>query len=55
MRRSTDANILDPLLLPDSSPRDRNKDGVRKIGGKGGSKRVEGHSDRKTDLHKAYS
>ncbi|KAG7237112.1 hypothetical protein INR49_032796, partial [Caranx melampygus] len=28
MRRATDANILDPSLLPDSSPRDRNNDGV---------------------------
>lgn len=29
MRRGTDANILDPLLLPDSSPRDRNKERER--------------------------
>ncbi len=36
MRRGTDANILDPLLLPDSSPRDRNKDGMRKRGVNGG-------------------
>lgn len=32
MRRVTHANILDPLLLPDSSPLDRNRDGGREEG-----------------------
>lgn len=36
MRRGADANILDPSLLPDSSPRDRNKDGVSEERGGGG-------------------
>lgn len=39
MRRGTDANILDPLLLPDSSPRDRNKE---RGSGKERRKRVKG-------------
>lgn len=55
MRRGTDANILDPSLLPDSSPRDRNKDGVRKRGGRAGRKRWWGTGVRQnTDLHKTY-
>lgn len=39
MRRGSDANILDPLLLPDSSPRDRNKERGR---GEERRKRVKG-------------
>jgi len=38
MRRGADANILDPSLLSDSSPRHRNKDGVRRRGGQGGKR-----------------
>lgn len=46
MRRGVDANILDPSLLPDSSPRDRNKDGARKRQGeREGGREEEVHSD----------
>lgn len=51
MRQGTDANILDPLLLPDSSPRDRNKDGVRKRGGMGGRKRWRGTAITEKNRH----